>query len=117
MRNRYSLAFTDVDSDSILISPIVPFSYRELSDNILHVATKGEMLWDLAEKYYSKKGDSSLGLNDAWSYYDIIADFQPNPIADPTLSMIGGENIYLPSIQTIKMLIENENRRQDFVTY
>ena len=57
MRNRYTLAFTDVNTESILITPIVPFSYRELADNITHIATKGEMLWNLAERYYSKKGD------------------------------------------------------------
>ena len=46
-------------------------------------------------------------------FWWVIADFQPEPVHDPTIAIPPGTTVVVPSIRTLQHLILNEARRRD----
>lgn len=86
------------------LSSMTPFRFKEFPDTKVHQTMENETLDQIAERYY---GD------DGWKWWWVIAQFQPNPIVDPTVAFEAGVSVYVPSIRTVTQVIMNPNRRKD----
>ncbi len=75
-----------------------PLRFRALPDTRVHVVAEGDTLFSLAGKYFEP-------LPRACGLWWVIADFQPDPIHDPTLALEGGRTIYIPPTSQISMLV------------
>lgn len=82
-----------------------PFPFVDLPDNRQHVCTDGETLRAVAAVEYYAFVRRPNGL------WWVIADFQPEPIYDPTLVMAGGQILVIPSERTLLERILSEQRR------
>jgi hypothetical protein len=102
-RERFSEAILDEDGMLYLTEP-EPFPYQDLPDNRVHIVVQGDTLWSLAATYYAQYDAPD-------QLWWILADFQPDPILDPTLALAPGRAIYVPSSRTIDEEILNEARR------
>lgn len=83
-----------------------PFRFVELSDNRTHVLRRGDTLQSLAGRYFR-------GLFRPSGLYWIIADFQPQPIHDPTVLPPVGSVVFVPSKRTVEERIFSEARRRE----
>jgi hypothetical protein len=43
----------------------------------------------------------------------IIADFQPDPIHDPTVRLTPGRTLYIPSLRTVQEEVFSDKRRKE----
>jgi len=93
-------------SGRLFLSERSRFLYRSLSDNIMHTVAAGESLFTIAARYYAAV-DRPAGL------WWVIADFQPDPIFDPTLRIADGTVLVVPSLQTVLTLVFAEERRAE----
>lgn len=75
-----------------------PFRFRELSDTREHVVVQGDTLFTLAGRYFAP-------LPRACGYWWAIADFQPDPVFDPTLELELGRRIFIPSVRVLTDVI------------
>lgn len=69
----------------------VPHRFTVRDDTIVHTAGEGETWFSLAQRYYADLSDRSSGL------WWILCDFQPQPVVDPTLRILPGRTVYIPS--------------------
>ncbi len=83
-----------------------PYRYRALPDNRQHVVKTGETLFALAGRYFASL-PRPAGL------WWVIADFQPDPIHDPTLTLEPGRALVIPSLRTVLEEIFSESRRDE----
>jgi hypothetical protein len=67
----------------------LPFENRP--DNIIHIVTRGERIYDLAQFYFSHFVPNAVDL------WEVIAQFQPEPIIDPSVPLTPNREIYIPS--------------------
>lgn len=82
-----------------------PYRYREHADNRFHVVAEGDTLFGLAGRYFAP-------LPRACGFWWAIADFQPDPIIDPTLQLELGRRIVIPSVRVLTDIILGEQRRR-----
>src|SRR5690606_15657042 len=83
------------DEDGVLrLTERGPYRFRPHADNRLHTAVQGDTFWDLAGRYFSP-------LPRACGYWWAIADFQPDPVVDPTLALDPGRRIFVPSLRVL----------------
>lgn len=87
------------------------FRYETLSDNRSHVVREGDTLHNLAARFYAALSDPPTF--SAASLWWVIADFQPNPIHDPTIRLSTGSTIVIPSLRTLNDRVFNPNVRAD----
>jgi hypothetical protein len=98
-----------LDADGMFfLSERVPFRYQPFDDTIERIAVAGDTWWSLAFLYY---GAIPNAANLLWY---VIADFQPVPVVDPTIAIVPGTTVYVPSLQTLLSDICSEQRRKDF---
>lgn len=71
-----------------------PFRFRELADTREHVVAQGDTLFGLAGRYFAP-------LPRACGFWWVIADFQPDPIIDPTLELEVGRRLFVPSVRVL----------------
>lgn len=83
----------------------VPFRYTERTDNVRHTVAAGDSLFTLAGRYYSGFTDRPSG------FWWVIADYQPDPILDPTLVLEEGRVLFIPSERVLREEILNPKRR------
>jgi len=83
-----------------------PYRYRAHPDNRVHVVAEGESWFDLAGLYFAP-------LPRACGFWWAIADFQPDPVVDPTLALELGTIIHVPSLRLLTDVILGEARRRD----
>lgn len=83
-----------------------PFSYRAFADNTLHVVQVGDTIFSIAGSHFRP-------LPRAAGLWWVIADFQPNPIHDPTIKLVEGSVLVLPSSRTVIEEIFSEARRTE----
>jgi len=105
-RYRYVEAQQD-DDDKWFLTDREPYEYKDLADNIVHIAS-GEETWQhIAGRYYR---NFPKGCRLYW----ILIDFQPdeNPVIDPTLAIPAGKEITIPSERTVRNVIFNDDRRR-----
>lgn len=102
-RYTFSLAFEDTNN-ALQLTERQPYAYREFSDNVQHEVKEGETLGSLAARYFR-------GIDNAAKLWWVIADFQPEPIHDPTLRIDLGRVLVIPSVRTLTEFVFAENRR------
>jgi len=81
-----------------------PFRFRPLPDNRHHLVTEGESLFSLAGRYFAP-------ISRPAGLWWVLADFQPEPICDPTLTLEPGRVVVIPSVRTVLEEIFSEARR------
>jgi hypothetical protein len=91
-------------SGRMILEDREPFRYVKRDDNVQHVVRTGDTLFSLAARYF-KGFDRPDGL------WWIIADFQPQPILDPTLLLVEGSVVIVPSVRTVHEDVFSEKRR------
>jgi hypothetical protein len=99
----FSTAALD-DTSALVLDDYEPFRYVARSDNAHHTVREGDSLWTLAARYFDVFPRPS-GL------WWILADFQPVPILDPTLRLVPGTLLVIPSVRTVEEEIFTERRR------
>ncbi len=105
-RHLLTTALTD-NSERVFLSERVPFRFIELPDNRKHTVKEGDDLFNIAGRYFAP-------LNRPAGFFWAVADFQPDPIIDPTLKITFGRILFVPSIRTLVESILSEDRREDF---
>ena len=81
-----------------------PYRFRSHTDNRLHVAVQGDSLFGLAGHYFAP-------LPRASGFWWVIADFQPDPVVDPTLELEPGRRLFIPSLRVLTDVIVGEAGR------
>lgn len=104
-RHQFCTAQAD-DDGSLFLSEREPFRFRELSDNRVHSVAEGDTLWTLAARYFR-------GLPRPAGLWWVIADFQPEPIFDPTVALAPMTVLVIPSLRTVVEQVFSEERRAD----
>lgn len=104
-RFTFSAAILD-DDGRLLLTEREPYRFRALADTRQHVVQQGETLFTLAGRYFAPL-PRPAGL------WWVIADFQPEPIHDPTLALDLGRLVFVPSVRVITEEIFAEARRQE----
>lgn len=104
--SRYLFTTGIREGDTTFLTERVPFRYRELADNVIHVAQAGDTWDSLAGRYY---GDMPRGCGFWWA----IADYQPEPVVDPTIALEPGARIVIPSQRVLTTIILGERRRRE----
>lgn len=105
-RHTFTLGFEDFEAapGDLQLSEREPYGYRNFADNIEHVITEGDTLHSIASLYFAPIPSPA----ELWW---IIADFQPDPIHDPTLKLTVGATLIVPSVRTVQEEIFGEARR------
>lgn len=105
--SRFTFSSAILDGDErLFLTDREPFLFQSLPDNRQHIVQQGETLFSLAGRYFASL-PRPAGL---WS---IIADFQPDPIHDPTLALDVGRSLVIPSVRVVTEEILSETRRQE----
>lgn len=95
---------TDDETGVLFLSPREPYRYRNLPDTRTHQVAQGDTLFTLAGSYFAPTPR-------ACGFWWAIADFQPDPIFDPTLELVPGAILYVPSLRTLLEKVLSEERR------
>jgi hypothetical protein len=107
--SRHEFTGSILDSaDRRLLTDRVPYRYANRIDDTAHVVSAGESLFSIAGRYFGSISDRGAGL------WWIIADYQPDPILDPTLRLQEGSTLFIPSTRTVLDEILNPKRRVFF---
>lgn len=105
--SRHTFCSGVLDEDGrLFLTEREPYRYRALSDNRQHVVKEGETLFTLAGRYYASL-PRPAGL------WWVIADFQPDPIHDPTLELEPGRVLVIASLRTLLEEVFSEKRREE----
>ncbi len=80
-----------------------PIRFISLPDSRLHVVKQGDTLFSIADRFFRPKPRPA-------GFWWVIADFQPDPIIDPTLALEVGRQIVVPSLRTLDELILDPSR-------
>lgn len=102
-RHIFCLGFRDGDGPFQLCER-EPFLYREFPDNREHVVAQGETLFALAARFFAP-------IPRAAGLWWVIADFQPDPIHDPTILLEPATVLIIPSMRTVLESVFSETRR------
>lgn len=94
------------DEQRLFLDARRPYRYRAFDDNTVHLVKDGESIFSIAGHHF-------IGQDRAAGLWWIIADFQPEPIIDPTIQLIAGTQLILPSIQKVQSEILGEARRSE----
>jgi hypothetical protein len=101
-RYRWSSIFVD-EANRRFFGPRPRFEYQDLPDNKIHTVREGERLWHVAQIHFR-------GFARAGNLWWVIADFQPQPIHDPTLALEPGTYLVVPSLRTVEGLVFTADR-------
>jgi len=82
-----------------------PFRFKAFPDTQVHTVNEGETLFTLAGKFYS-------GMTRPAGFWWVIADFQPDPIFDPTIPLALGRVLFIPSTQVLQDVILGTERSE-----
>ena len=102
-RHRFTTAQKRDGDERLFLSDRTPFRYVDLEDNQVHVVKDGDTLQRLAAFFFAPLGE--LPIISASTLWWVIADFQPIPIHDPTIKLVAGEKLIIPSVRTVQELI------------
>ena len=86
--------------ERLFLSDRVAFGFTDLADNRVHTVKDGDTLHRLAMRYFAPLGE--LPEISAANLWWVIADFQPQPIHDPTVGLVKGEQLIIPSVRTVQ---------------
>jgi len=102
--SRYTFSQGLSNERGLFLSDRVPFRFQNFPDNRQHVVVQGEDLFMLAARYFSPIANPD-------QLWWIIADFQPEPVFDPTVAIAEGRVLSIPSIAVVHEQILHEQRR------
>ncbi len=102
-RFTFAEAFLDRD-ERLLLFGQEPFRFQAFDDTREHISREADTLFTLAGLFFAPL-DRPAGL------WWIIADFQPQPILDPTLKLEAGKVIFVPALRVVTEEIFTEARR------
>jgi hypothetical protein len=105
-RYQFCVGFTDPTTGAFILNERVPFPYKAFADNRQHIVSGGDTLWGLAHRFFR-----GVTANPAWLWW-VIADFQPQPIIDPTIDLAPGQVIVIPSPSTLKHVVFSSRLQQ-----
>lgn len=103
-RHSFTLGVRD-DAGRLFLTERAPYGFHEQPDNRVHVVVQGDTLWRLAGAFFAP-------LPRACGFWWAIADFQPDPIIDPTLELELGRKLFIPSLRVLTDVILGEQRRR-----
>jgi hypothetical protein len=103
-RYQFCAAFADPVTGKLVLTDREPFRFAPFADNRQHQVTSTDTLGRLAARYLAP-------IPDAAQLWWIIADFQPDPIFDPTIVLEVGRMLTIPSVRTVLTEIFDESRR------
>ncbi len=109
VRSRHLFTLGVKDSavpDLLQLTEREPFTFKNLTDNRLHLVLDGDSLFALAARYF----DPIEGAATLWW---VIADFQPDPIQDPTIALQAGSTLVIPSVRTVLEAIFSNTRADE----
>ena len=99
--SRYVLADMFFDAQNrTYIGPRERFFFEDLEGNIPHTVRDGDDWHSLAYQYYGRALSGQVNL--WWG----IADFQPEPVLDPTLTLQPGTIILIPPLHVLQGELE-----------
>ena len=101
------------DGARLWLTDRAPYGYRAFADNRFHVVADGDTLHALAARYFPGVADAMLVQSPA-EFWWVIADFQPDPIVDPTVMPTSGSTLVIPSERTVEQEILALRRRAEF---
>lgn len=104
-RFQFCASFVDPVTGKLVLTDREPYRYAPFPDNRHHQVKETDTLPKLAATYFAPIADAAL-------LWWIIADFQPDPIFDPTLVLTVGRVLVIPSVQTVLAEIFNESRSE-----
>jgi hypothetical protein len=96
-RFSFSAALED-ESGRLYLAGREPYRFTVHADTRIHRVTEGDTLFSLAGKYFEP-------LPRACGYWWAIADFQPDPILDPTLELERGAVLFVVSLRVLTNVI------------
>lgn len=111
VKSRYEAAYAVEDDDGVLyLTERVPFRYDPtLPGTKRHEVAAEDTLQVLAYRYFKGiKLPSGLGPEHLWW---VIADFQPDPINDPTIDLDVGRVLFIPDPKVVKRKVFGGVRR------
>ena len=103
-RHTFTLGTRD-DAGRFFLTEREPYGFREHTDTRRHTVAQGDALWSLAGRYFAP-------LPRACGFWWVLADFQPDPIVDPTLELDVGRRLLVPSLRVLTDVILGEQRRR-----
>ncbi len=95
------------DDGRLFLTSREPYRYKEHADTRVHKVVEGDTLFSLAGWYFAP-------LERACGFWWVIADFQPQPLHDPTLKLEVGSEIHVPSLRVLNEIVLSSNRRAEF---
>jgi hypothetical protein len=105
--SRFGLCLGVLDDDGRRrLTEREPYRFRPLPDSRAHCVVEGDTLFELAGRYFAP-------MPRACGYWWAIADFQPDPIVDPTLTLPVGSTVVIPSTRVLTDVILSEARRRE----
>ncbi len=103
-RHSFTVGIRD-DAGRLFLTEREPYGFQEHTDNRVHLVAQGDTLFSLAGRYFAP-------LPRACGFWGVIADFQPDPIIDPTLELEIGRRVFIPSLRVLTDVILGEERRR-----
>ena len=103
-RHSFCLGVRD-EAGRLFLTEGEPYRFREHTDTRVHIVAQGDTLFDLAGRYFA-------ALPRGCGFWWVIADFQPDPIIDPTLELDSGRRLFIPSLRVLTDVIRSEQRRR-----
>ena len=102
-RNRYNTEYQD-DDGNYYLDDREPYRFENEIDNLVIEAKEGDMLWHIAHKAFA-------GERRPCGYWWAIAEYQPDPIIDPTIQFSANQKIVSPSKRVLNNKIFNSEQR------
>jgi hypothetical protein len=96
-RHSQCIAYRDEEGRTLLTER-EPYRFHDHGDTRVHTAAQGDTLFSLAGRYFEP-------LPRACGFWWVIADFQPDPIVDPTLRLEPGRRLFIPSVRVLTDII------------
>jgi len=108
---------TESGEELVYLSDRNRFRYVSRSDNIRHEVKEGDTLHTLAARFYAgMTQDLGTSRFQIWSpaqLWWVIADYQIEPIVDPTIRLVPGSIIVAPSRRTVREEVFSADRRNE----
>lgn len=104
-RDRFAVEMEDEDG-TIFATDYEPFGFRPETDNRAYVARDGDTWAGVAFLSFP-------AIPRACGLWWALADYQPEPVVDPTLAIAAGRVVVIPSERVLRQLVFASERRRE----